>query len=169
MLEAETLPDSGEDFLYPDAQAQTLLFSQELIPPPPPSRRRQPVVTITQTAEGVLGAVAAKRSEPEGGPDPKKAKMDDMTSISAQLQAIAAQLTMLPVLTSNMAGLKQKQDLIEQKVNHFEKSVDDQISSIAVRLAEAENQLKVGSGKSSTTSSAGGGDNGGTGAAPKPK
>ena len=120
MLEAETLPDSGEDFLYPDAQAQTLLFSQELIPPPPPPRRRQPVVTITKTVEGVLGAVAAKRSEPEAGPDPKKCKMDDFGSLSAQLQAIASQLTVLPILNSNMASMKLKQDLIEQKVNMFE-------------------------------------------------
>ena len=137
MLE-ETLPDSGED-LFPDAQAQTQLFSQELIPPPPPSRRRQPLANITKTAEGVLGAVAAKRSEPEGGPEPKKAKMDDMSSISAQLHAIAAQLTVLPVLNANMASLKHKQDLIEQKVNTFEKIVGDQISPIAVCLAEVEN------------------------------
>ena len=120
MLE-ETLPGSGEDFLYPDAQAQTLLFSQELIPPPPPSRRRQPeVAKLSKTAEGVLGAVAAKRSEPEAGPDPKKCKIDDMGTISAQLQAIASQLIVLPILNANMASMKLKQDLIEQKVNHFE-------------------------------------------------
>ena len=51
--------------------------------------------------------------------------MDDMGTISAQLHAIAAQLTVPPVLNANMASLKAKQDLIEQKVNNFENIVDD--------------------------------------------
>ena len=156
----ETLPDSVVEDSLSDAQA-TQLFGQPLQPPPPPVRRKPTEVEITKTAEGVLGAVATKRSEPEGGPDAKNAKMDDMGTISAQLHAIAAQLTVLPVLNANMASLKIKQDLIEQKVNNFENIVDDKISPIATRLAEVENQLKSGSCKSSSGGSSAGGGGGG--------